>query len=344
VTASWLDPLSDPRWAGFVDRHPRASIFHTRGWLEALHRTYRYVPSVLTTATPDEELRDGIAFCRVDSLLTGRRLVSLPFADHCEPLVEDAGNLEAMLKSPQCRLAPGEYMELRPRTASVVPRTDLAPCGSYHLHTLDLARTPDELLRSFHRDGVQRKLRRAQREGLVCEEGRSEALLDEFYRLFVMTRRRHGLPPQPPDWFRNLSLCLGDALTVRIASRNGRAIAGLITLRHRHTLVYKYGASDARFHNLGGVMLLFWSAIQAAKRQGLMEFDLGRSDLADTGLVRFKDHWGTTRSTLTYFRRPEAAALRCDQRSGSRLARTILTHAPDGLLRLAGRLLYRHAG
>jgi hypothetical protein len=298
----------------------------------------------LTTAPPGEELHDGLAFCRIDSRLTGARLVSLPFADHCEPLVPSPGALDAMLKSPQCQLPPGEFLELRPRMSDFAPPPGFAACGAFHLHTLDLSRTADDLLRSFHKDGVQRKLRRAAREGLVCEQGRSDALLDQFYRLLTMTRRRHGLPPQPRDWFRNLVRCVGDALTIRIASKDGRAIAGLITLSHRQTLVYKYGASDARFHNLGAVVLLFWSIIQAAHREGFRELDLGRTDLDNAGLIAFKDHWGTRRSTLTYFRRPHTAALRRDRRSALRFAKTILTHAPEGLLRLAGRLLYRHAG
>jgi hypothetical protein len=29
-----------------------------------------------------------LVFCRVRSWLTGRRSISLPFSDHCEPLVE----------------------------------------------------------------------------------------------------------------------------------------------------------------------------------------------------------------------------------------------------------------
>ena len=37
---SVIDPLADARWDELVERHPRASVFHTRGWLEALKRTY----------------------------------------------------------------------------------------------------------------------------------------------------------------------------------------------------------------------------------------------------------------------------------------------------------------
>src|SRR2546430_5296635 len=85
-----LDPLEDPRWAEFVQRHPRASVFHTPGWLEALRRTYGYEPVVYTTSLPRAELTNGLVFCRVRSWLTGRRLVSLPFSDHCEPLVHNS--------------------------------------------------------------------------------------------------------------------------------------------------------------------------------------------------------------------------------------------------------------
>jgi hypothetical protein len=34
-----IDPLTDARWEVFLQRHPRASIFHTPRWLEALRRT-----------------------------------------------------------------------------------------------------------------------------------------------------------------------------------------------------------------------------------------------------------------------------------------------------------------
>src|SRR6476660_7250808 len=79
-----LDPLQDPRWAEFVDKHHRASVFHTVAWLQALRSAYGYEPVVFTTAPPGVELKNGIVFCRINSWLTGKRLVYLPFSDHCE--------------------------------------------------------------------------------------------------------------------------------------------------------------------------------------------------------------------------------------------------------------------
>src|SRR5436309_1253555 len=100
-TISIIDPLRDPRWGELADRHPRASVFHTPGWLEALRRTYGYRPIVFSTSAPNQDLRNGLLFCQVESFLTGRRLVSLPFADHCDPLVDSPKDFEALLVSLQ---------------------------------------------------------------------------------------------------------------------------------------------------------------------------------------------------------------------------------------------------
>ena len=166
---------------------------------------------------------------------------------------------------------------------------------SFYFHRIDLRPTIEVLFRSFHKDCVQRKIRRAEREGLVYEEGRSEALLAKFYQLLVLTCRRKQLPPQPLAWFRHLISCMGDSLTIHVCSKDDRLIASVLTLSFKGSLVYKYGCSDPRLRNLGGTHLLLWRAIHEAKRSGRHEFDLGRSDLDTPGLVTFKDRWGATR-------------------------------------------------
>src|SRR5215469_16265318 len=83
-----IDPLQDIRWEQFLQVHHDACLFHSTAWLGALQRTYGYTPLVYTTSRPREPLRDGMVFCRVDSWLTGRRLVGLPFSDYCAPLID----------------------------------------------------------------------------------------------------------------------------------------------------------------------------------------------------------------------------------------------------------------
>jgi CelD/BcsL family acetyltransferase involved in cellulose biosynthesis len=347
VSVFRLNPLCDPRWAELVEWHSRASVFHTSAWLEALQRTYGFEPVAFTTSAPGTRLQNGAVFCEIRSWLTGRRLVSLPFADHCDALVEDVGQLEDVWShvTAEGRRNHWRYIEVRPTSMAGTPRGSLCESSRFCLHVLDLRPDTDALFKSFHKDSIQRKIRRAERERLVYEEGRSEELLRALYRLLLLTRQRHGLPPQPLVWFRNLLASLGQAMTIRIARRGGQAIAGIVTLRHRDTITYKYGGSDATFHNLGGMQLLFWQTILEARSAGCVTLDLGRSEPEQRGLVTFKDRWGAARSPLRYWQYPET------QSASSRLRSYVMSSGTDALRLLpdafrgaAGRLFYRHIG
>src|SRR5262249_14897153 len=148
----------------------------------------------------------------------------------------------------------------------------------------------------------------------------------------------------PIEWFQHLIACMGKDVSVRLAYKDNRPIAGILTLDHGTTFVYKYGGSDVRFHNLGAVPMLFWRAIQEAKEAGMEEFDLGRSELDNAGLIAFKERFSTVGSTLKVWRTPATTASSSVERLKVRLAKRICAYLPDRTLSLAGRLLYRHIG
>ena len=273
-------------------------------------------------------------------------MVSLPFADHCEPLVESGDDRKEIFSSLLCafKKESWKYIEIRPSSSDLLDELGAEKSSSFFCHIVDLRPNLDTLFRGFNKDSIQRAIRRAERQDLVYEEGRSEALLGQFYGLLLKTRRRHKLPPQPIDWFRNLIACLGDRLTIRLVSKNGQPVASTLTLSHRDTVVYKYGCSDANFHNLGGTPFLFWKTIQEAKTQGLQEFDLGRSEIDNTGLVAFKDRWRARRSILTYIRFSNQRPLNSIEGPPMQVAKRVFAYMPDGLLAATGKLLYRHIG
>jgi hypothetical protein len=342
-----LDPLEDSRWDRFVASHPLSSAFHTSGWLTALQRTYGYEPIVYTTTAPSSELENGIVFCRVKSWLSGFRLVSLPFSDHCQPLVNDPRLMTQFIEWLE-HLRQHEhwkYLELRLAFVESMPiaSENIAPAEEHCLQILDLRPDLDTLFRGFHKSCVQRKIHRAEREGLIYEEGRSDAILAKFYFLLILTRRRHGLPPQPLTWFRNLLSSVGDRITIRVVSKGPDPVASILTIFHKTTLVYKYGCSDARFNNLGGTALLFWKAIQDAKRNGAERYDLGRSESDQPGLISFKKNWGATSFPLRYYRLPPGPPVLA-RRLQAHFIRNIFSRMPDPLLTAIGKLLYRHIG
>jgi len=236
-----------------------------------------------------------------------------------------------------------KYIEIRPISCAPGSRTGFGRLVTYSFHRLDLSLSSEKLFRDFHKDCVQRKIRRAERERLQYEEGVSEDLLQKFYRLLVMTRRRQYLPPQPLAWFRGLIAEFGNNLKIRVASKNGVAVASILTLTHKKSMIYKYGCSNTAFNNLGGTALLFWKTIQEAKDRGFEDLDMGRSDVDNRGLIAFKEHWGASATAISYWTYPKRPE-RYTTGWKKRLAEQVVSTAPELALETIGRLLYRHIG
>ncbi len=343
MTVYVLDPLADRRWEVLLAQHPRAGVFHSRAWLRALRDTYDFRPLAFTTSPPAAPLANAIVFCEVRSWLTGRRLVSLPFSDHCDFLTSTAEEEAAILDFAQRNAVQNgaRYVELRPTLTFLESASaPWHPAARFCLHRLSLDLSEEALFGRLHKTCLQNKIRRAGREHLTLEQGRSLIHLRVFYRLLVQLRRRHGVPPQPFAWFRNLASAMGDSLEISIANYNARPVAAILTMDCNRTVTYKYGASDPVWNQLGGMPFLFWNAIQQAHRKGQQLLDLGRSDLDNPGLLQFKDRLGAVRHRLTYWRPTGSSAIA----PSPKRAKAIVSHLPDFALRACGTLLYRHFG
>jgi hypothetical protein len=344
-----FDPTKDTRWAELVERHPKGSIFHTVAWLQALRHTYGYEPVAFTTSPPTGDLKNAIVFCGVNSWLTGHRLVSLPFSDHCEPLCESDDDLTFLIHYLRTALEHEgwKYLEIRPITGNFGEKNDgfdFLASSTYFLHLLDLRPDLEVIFRSLDKDCVQRRVQRADRAGLVEKCGRSDELLKELYALFVTTRARHHLPPIPVVWFKNLIQYQGEALEIRVAYKDKTPIAAILTLRFGNVLYYKYGCSEARFNKFGAMPWLLWRAIAAAKSDGATQFDMGRTEKGNDSLLAFKNRWVPHSKRLVYWRFPDTTALDSVDGWKLKLAKRFFSYMPDSVLKVTGKLFYRHIG
>ena len=341
-----IDPMIDPRWDALVASHPSASVFHQSGWLKTLAKTYGYRPVVLTSTPAGRPLSDGVVFSKVNSWITGNRLVSLPFADHVEPLVDGICDPSEFARGMQMeyRRHNWKYIELRPLLWEIQRDSPFAAGKSFWLHTLNLTPPIETIFQGLHKNCFQRRIRRAEGAQLSYEKGCSEGLLNDFYRLLMITRRRHKLLPQPRSWFRNLVACMSPNVEIRLARKDDIPIAAIFALRHQSTVVYKYGCSDERFHHLAGMPFLFWKLIEESKNAGAEQLDLGRTDLDNAGLIEFKDRLGTTRRQITYLRYSETANKKSMVDSFLPSTRQLFSVLPDAISSRMGRLLYRHIG
>jgi len=123
--------------------------------MQALRATYGYEPVVFTNAVPGTALTNAIVFCRIKSFLTGSRLVSVTFADHCDPLVSSSSDLNNLLSHAEQTLASEacQYFELRCLSSTPTHFEQRATGQSFAHRVLDLRTNIEILFRHFQRRG-----------------------------------------------------------------------------------------------------------------------------------------------------------------------------------------------
>ena len=295
--AEWesIDPLAGTTWDSLVLSHPEASIFHSAAWAKVLAKSYAHTPLYFRLGCGNT-LQALIPLMEVKSRITGRRGVCLPFTDACGPLYfgETQASLVAQRLAAMAVERRWDYFELRDQSS---PK----PSIQFYGHRLDLRPGPEALFARCS-SAVRRAIRKAEKSGLVTEACHTwEAVLD-FYKLHVRTRRRHGLPPQPLAFFRNIFAEIiqpGLGFTVR-AILDSRSLAAAIFFRFGRTAIYKFGASAPAWQQLRGNNLVLWTGIRRLALDGCEVLSFGRTSLCSQSLRRFKSSWGSEEEMISY--------------------------------------------
>jgi len=337
-----VSPGDVPEWDRTIGTFPNASFFHSSAWAEVLRETYGFRPRYFIRG-PLDAPKALFPVMEVDSLLTGKRGVSLPFSDRCDPLFHDPQDARELWKEvvDHAHSHAWKHIEVRGEMAGFL---EAHASTEFYGHILDLDRSEEEIRKTVE-PSVRRAIRKAELAGLTTEVSQTLEATIAFYRLLGLARRRHGVPLQPLRFFRQIhrSILSKNLGCVALVRRGKVPIAGAMYLYRGKTVVYKFGGSDHAYQHLRGNNLAMWEAIGWHLRRGFTQMDFGRTSLQNEGLRSFKRSWGTVESRLEYYRYGIANArwTRVPDASANRLA-PLFRSLPLSLSRLVGSLLYRH--
>jgi hypothetical protein len=335
-------PSQHQDWDAQVVGYPNFSFFHSAAWAKVLTGTYGYAPVYFITSEGGQ-VQSLLPLMEVDSWLTGRRGIALPFTDDCEPLVNEAVSFKELFQSAiEFGKSRGwKYIECRggKKFFGEIPAS-----LSFFGHSLNLTPGADCLFSRL--DGsVRRAIRKAEKDGVTVQVSQSLEAVQAFYSLQCKTRKKHGLPPQPVSFFLNIHkhILSENKGIVVLASHQGRIIAAAVYFHMAGRAVYKFGASDEAFQHLRGNNLVMWEAIKWFLCNGVTELHLGRTSLSNEGLRRYKLAWQADEEEIKYVKynlRTDTFATDMDKSSGWH--NRVFQKLPVFASRIVGDALYKH--
>lgn len=306
-----------------------------------LQETYRYRPFYYIS---DNESPSALCLFEVNSWLTGRRGVSLPFTDQSHPLTSPDFPFDSHLDHAR-KIGQQRHwasLEIRGTPAS----TDYPASLSFYTHSLALSDDPATMLANVD-PSARRAIRKAEKAQLDVSFQQTTDALRQYYALHCLTRRKHGLPPQPFRFFENIHRHIIEPGLgfIALAKHGEKAVAGAIFFCFKKAALYKFGASDPAHDTLRPNNLLMWQAIQHLAASGAKTLDFGRTSVTNEGLRRYKLQWGASEQTATYlkwhFRRGHFVK---DTDRSSGLQNRIFRALPSPLTRAFGNFFYAHIG
>lgn len=360
-----LDPTALPEWDSVLAGHPNATIFHTAAWASTLADTYGFRPQYLVQRQ-ENQFAGLLALMRTGTRWTGHRYVSLPFTDTCPPLLPRERIAEGhSLPQPESpaggslrQVAPSEPLlssALHLAESSASKSVELRDCGvwtkhlqpsvTFHGHIIPLLDSEEAQLQCCS-SAMRRGLRKAECGPLRLKEGRELSDVEAYYSLHCRTRRRHGLPPQPFAFFRNIQRhVLQKGLGFVLLALDGDCpIAGAVFFGFGKHALYKFGASTETHLALRPNNLVLWNGIRRCAELGFSTLDLGRTSLDNEGLRRFKLGLGGEERMIQYVHqdvRSGCIVATPDRAQG--LHNHIFRRLPGPVSRAVGALLYRFA-
>jgi len=281
-------------WDQFVRQHPHGSPFHLTAWMDSIVETFG-MPSVARLAVEDGRIRAVLPLFFIRNLLSGRALLSSPYAVYGGVLADSGESRAAMadhLRDLGASLGV-QYIELR--NAWPEQCLGFAPVSRYVTFTQALAADEAKIL-----EAIPRKTRRMVRIALQQPFTSRPAGSDEaFWDLYSRNLRRLGTPCFPRRHFENLRRCFGDQMEIREVVLDGKVVAAVLNFFFRDQILPYYGASDPAFNQFAPNNFMYFDLMRLSAARGVRLFDFGRSRM-DSGSHDFKSHWGMQVRELPY--------------------------------------------
>ena len=345
-----INPTSDKRWDEFIFNHPKGTIYHHSSWARVLQERYETNPIYYVIENEEGKITSIAPFFLTTSPLGGKRLVCLPCSEYCYPIADQENEMSALLMKAREEVKNNNVSYVEIRGFGSEGNTDsfsLKKHAYYLNHVTTLDGSAESLKAKLSRD-TRYHINRGNRSNVTIRLAEKEADLIQFHRLTTNMRRRINLLPWPYRFFKSIyeNIILPGYGYLLVAEVNEQIVSGGIFFCYKNRVINKFNASNPDYIQLRTNYVVMWRAIEMAFEAKYKYFDFGVTNPENTGLLKFKSHWGSVQEVMPYYYYPEISAANAVPESSLiyRTHTTINKVLPEFALKMAAELLYKRMG
>ncbi len=280
-------------WDEYVLRHPASRGPHLSGWKSVIEKTFGHKCYYLA-AREGNTISGVLPLTHMRSRIFGTFLISVPYLNYGGILADNEAARDALFAaaSELGKKLHVQHVELR----HLSPQVPEVPTKQHKVAmVLELPQDTEALFNSF-KAKLRSQIRKPQKEGLTARMGQQEEL-ENFYNVFAENMRDLGTPVYSKKFFAHILATFPQQAHLCTVYRGAEIMASGLVFGFRDTLEIPWASSLRKHNALAPNMLLYWSVLEFAVKQGYRHFDFGRCS-PNEGTFKFKEQWGAQPSAL----------------------------------------------
>lgn len=288
-------------YRAFLISQEDALFEHSLEVKQLVEKYFHFKPMYLIAEDQSGKMVGALPLFQANSIIEGTRFVSIPFFPFGGVLGTTEEVKRALLEQAKEISHPGRFLQVRQRDA-----LQLETVSGLVLQTpitdflLDLKGSEQEMFSSLDKS-VRYDIRKAQKNNLKVTIGTGKKELDDFYDVYLYTRKKRGVPAWPYGLFADaLRDC---SAAVALTYLQEKPIAAAFLFFHKKEIEYAFAGTDYRYASLCPYYILIWEIIRYGLAEGYNVLDLGGStkEMNDGQMILFKKRWATRTRPIPYY-------------------------------------------
>lgn len=287
VSIGKIDDSHAEEWDTYVNKHPRASLYHHYIWRNIIEDSFGHDCHYYVARDKNGNICGVLPLTLIESRLFGNYGVSLPFFNYGGPLADSGSIMTKLMEAAAADPYRRSWQHLEYRSCD---KGLELPCSERKVSMiLRLPKDQDSLEQKLG-SKVRAQYKQCSQHDPVLKIG-GEDLVDDFYQVFSRTMRDLGTPVYSKTFFETIIRKLDRKATVVCVYLNRRPAAAACLLGFRDMLEIPWAAALRDFNRYQVNMWMYRQILAFAIDSGYQYFDFGRST-DGSGTYRFKKQWG----------------------------------------------------